>query len=97
MLTEKDKICYVDGLIAPDMVVNPDFLTFSIFEDFTRNREVVSDVKVWYKLSNEDMSMVKIRQGHSLNLNLSHHHLLCLMVVDAAVVDDLLEEDKLVR
>ena len=29
--------------------------------------------------------------------NLSHHHLLCLLVVDAAVVDDLQEEDNHVR
>lgn len=60
MSMEGEKICYVGGLIAADMVVDPDFLTFSIFEDFTRNREVVSDVKkVWYRLPNEDMSTVK--------------------------------------
>lgn len=60
MSKEGEKLCYVGGEVAPDMLVDPDLLTFSIFEDFTRTRQVVSDVKkVWYRLPNEEISSAR--------------------------------------
>ncbi|CAH2047333.1 unnamed protein product [Thlaspi arvense] len=61
MSKEGEKLCFIGGSIAPDMLVDPDFLTFSIFEDFTKSKEVVSDVeKVWYRLPDEDMSLARL-------------------------------------
>ncbi|KAF3556536.1 hypothetical protein F2Q69_00014147 [Brassica cretica] len=61
MSKEGEKLCYVGGEVAPDMLVDPDLLTFSIFEDFTRTRQVVSDVKkVWYRLPNEEISSARL-------------------------------------
>ncbi|XP_019097696.1 PREDICTED: uncharacterized protein LOC109131323 [Camelina sativa] len=61
LLSKKgNNICYKGGLTAPNMLVDPDLLTFSIFEDFTNNPETVSNVeKVWYRLPNEDMSALR--------------------------------------
>ncbi|XP_010518634.1 PREDICTED: nucleosome assembly protein 1;2-like [Camelina sativa] len=46
LLSKKGKnICYKGGSTAPNMLVDPDSLTFSIFEDFTNNPETVSNVE----------------------------------------------------
>ncbi|CAH2065344.1 unnamed protein product [Thlaspi arvense] len=61
MSKEGNKLRYKDRSLAPDMLVDPDFLTFSIFEDFSKNKEVVCDVeKAWYRLPTEDMSMARL-------------------------------------
>lgn len=49
---------YVGGEIAPDMVVDPDLLTFSIFEDFSKGEQDVE--KLRYRLPNEDMSEARL-------------------------------------
>lgn len=49
---------YVDGEIATNMVVDPDLLTFSIFEDFSKGEQDVE--KLRYRLPNEDFSEARL-------------------------------------
>lgn len=43
-----------------DMLMDPDLMTWSIFEDFPKENGVSAPVeKVWYKLANEDLELVR--------------------------------------
>ncbi|KAF3485022.1 hypothetical protein F2Q69_00055626 [Brassica cretica] len=54
------KFSYSGGVYVRDLSIDPDLLTWSIFEDFIADRGIKSKVEqVWYKIVNEDISTAR--------------------------------------
>lgn len=60
MSFEDNKFSYSGGKLAKDYCIDPDLMTWSIFEEFTERQGIRSGVKeVWYRLPNEDISVAR--------------------------------------
>ncbi|EOA28265.1 hypothetical protein CARUB_v10024459mg [Capsella rubella] len=54
-LIKDDVFDYVRGSLKKDMLMDPDLMIWSIFEDFCKKNGVSGEVEqVWYKLPHED-------------------------------------------
>ena len=55
-----NKFSYSGGKLAKDYHIDPDLMTWSIFQDFAEKQGVVRGVEqVWYRLLNEDISVAR--------------------------------------
>ncbi|RID78040.1 hypothetical protein BRARA_A00898, partial [Brassica rapa] len=60
MSYEKEKFSYNGGVSVRDLFVDPDLLTWSVFEEFISDRGIKSKVEqVWYKAVKEDISLAR--------------------------------------
>ncbi|XP_013616708.1 PREDICTED: uncharacterized protein LOC106323085 [Brassica oleracea var. oleracea] len=60
MSLEENKFSYSGGRLAKDYRIDPDLMTWSIFQEFTEKQGVANGVeKIWYRLPSENISAAR--------------------------------------